>query len=87
MLSCGRGIPGSGSRKRHRHETAGDERPVVLRQQTARLEECQLVARREGAVQGFVQGPPYHCDIAGMRALFPSSNWHWPKPENQDIPS
>lgn len=42
-------------------------------------------ARREGAVQGFVQGPPYHCDIAGMRALFPSSNWHWPKPPYTSI--
>ena len=39
-----------------------------------------MQARRDGAAQGFVQGPPYHCDIAGMRALFPATRWHWPKP-------
>jgi SAM-dependent methyltransferase len=35
---------------------------------------------REGAAQGFVQGPPYHCDINAMRALLPDSRWDWPKP-------
>jgi len=35
---------------------------------------------REGAAEGFVQGPPYHCDINAMRALFPESRWMWPKP-------
>lgn len=35
---------------------------------------------REGAAEGFIQGPPYHCDINGMRALFPESRWAWPKP-------
>ena len=35
---------------------------------------------RPGAATGFVEGPPYHCDINGMRALFPASAWQWPKP-------
>jgi 2-polyprenyl-3-methyl-5-hydroxy-6-metoxy-1,4-benzoquinol methylase len=30
--------------------------------------------------QGLIVGPPYHCDINGMRALFPESQWVWPKP-------
>jgi len=36
--------------------------------------------RRDGASQGLVEGPPYHCDINAMRALFPSQRWQWPKP-------
>lgn len=39
-----------------------------------------MQAQREGAAEGRVQGPPYHCDINGMRALFPSDAWEWPKP-------
>ncbi len=35
---------------------------------------------RPGASEGRVEGPPYHCDINGMRALFPASRWQWPKP-------
>ena len=35
---------------------------------------------RPDAAQGFIQGPPYHCDIQGMRALFPEPLWNWPKP-------
>lgn len=35
--------------------------------------------RPQGA-EGFVQGPPYHCDINAMRALLPESKWGWPKP-------
>ena len=35
---------------------------------------------RADAAQGFIQGPPYHCDINGMRALFPDARWGWPKP-------
>jgi methyl halide transferase len=35
---------------------------------------------RDGAAEGNIQGPPYHCDINGMRALFPESRWQWPKP-------
>lgn len=32
------------------------------------------------AADGAIQGPPYHCDINGMRALFPEPLWSWPKP-------
>ncbi len=35
---------------------------------------------RPQAAEGFVQGPPYHCDINAMRALFPEPGWDWPKP-------
>ncbi len=37
-------------------------------------------AQRPGAAEGFVEGPPYHCDIHGMRALFAGRDWIWPKP-------
>ena len=43
-------------------------------------------ARREGADQGFVEGPPYHCDINAMRALFPEDRWQWPKPPYAVVP-
>ncbi|MHA7683476.1 methyltransferase domain-containing protein [Cupriavidus sp. PET2-C1] len=36
--------------------------------------------RRDSAGQGVVEGPPYHCDINAMRALFPAQQWQWPKP-------
>ncbi len=32
------------------------------------------------AAEGWIQGPPYHCDVHGMRALFPATHWHWPAP-------
>jgi methyl halide transferase len=35
---------------------------------------------RPAAAEGAVQGPPYHCDINAMRALFPAPRWAWPKP-------
>ena len=35
---------------------------------------------RPGAAEGFVEGPPYHCDVHAMRALLPSTRWEWPKP-------
>lgn len=35
---------------------------------------------RPEAAQGFVQGPPYHCDVNAMRALFAEPAWTWPKP-------
>lgn len=37
-------------------------------------------ALRPGAAEGFIQGPPYHCDILGMRALLDADLWQWPKP-------
>jgi hypothetical protein len=36
--------------------------------------------RETSAGDGVVSGPPYHCDIHAMRALFPSTDWGWPKP-------
>jgi methyl halide transferase len=35
---------------------------------------------RPGAAAGSVEGPPYHCDVNAMRALFPAGRWDWPKP-------
>lgn len=35
---------------------------------------------RPGAAEGRIEGPPYHCDINAMRALFPEGRWAWPKP-------
>ena len=35
---------------------------------------------RPGAAEGAVEGPPYHCDVNAMRALFPAPRWTWPKP-------
>lgn len=35
---------------------------------------------RPGAAEGAIEGPPYHCDINAMRALFPAPRWAWPKP-------
>lgn len=37
-------------------------------------------APKAGALEGNIQGPPYHCDIHAMRALFPDVYWSWPKP-------
>lgn len=40
-----------------------------------------MQAPRAAALQeGRVEGPPYHCDITAMRALFPDSHWVWPAP-------
>lgn len=39
-----------------------------------------LQALRAEAAHGFIDGPPYHCDINAMRALFPATQWEWPKP-------
>jgi SAM-dependent methyltransferase len=36
--------------------------------------------RPQALEQGLIEGPPYHCDINAMRALFPSRSWLWPKP-------
>jgi SAM-dependent methyltransferase len=35
---------------------------------------------RPEAADGIMHGPPYHCDINAMRALFPDPRWSWPKP-------
>ena len=38
------------------------------------------VLRPAASEEGLIQGPPYHCDINGMRALFAEPGWTWPKP-------
>lgn len=35
---------------------------------------------REGRREGRIEGPPYHCDVNAMRALFPSGTWTWRAP-------
>ena len=42
---------------------------------------------RPAAVEeGQIQGPPYHCDIHAMRALFPERAWVWPRPPYPRVP-
>jgi SAM-dependent methyltransferase len=41
---------------------------------------------RAGASQGVIEGPPYHCDVNAMRALFPVTRWEWPKPPYDRVP-
>lgn len=31
-------------------------------------------------------GPPYHCDLAEMRALFPNERWDWVEPPHREVP-
>jgi SAM-dependent methyltransferase len=38
------------------------------------------VIRATATEEGVIHGPPYHCDINAMRALFPEKAWVWPKP-------
>lgn len=45
-----------------------------------RLLALVMQARRSTADRGLIEGPPYHVDINAMRALFPASQWSWPKP-------
>jgi len=36
---------------------------------------------RPGATtEGRIEGPPYHCDINAVRALFTERDWVWPRP-------
>ena len=37
-----------------------------------------MQAGRPGAQEGLKEGPPFHCDINAMHALFNSRHWHWP---------
>lgn len=39
-----------------------------------------MQAPRPEDEQGIIAGPPYHCPITAMRALFPADRWEWPKP-------
>lgn len=37
-----------------------------------------MQAVRPGAQEGLKEGPPFHCDINAMHALFNSRHWQWP---------
>jgi SAM-dependent methyltransferase len=43
-------------------------------------------APRPSSREGRVEGPPYHCDVNAMRALFPARHWEWPKPPYGRVP-
>lgn len=45
-----------------------------------------MQARREGASQGLVEGPPYHVDVNALRALLPATRWDWPAPPYPWVP-
>jgi len=45
-----------------------------------------MQVQRDSAGTGFMEGPPYHCDIHAMRALFPAGHWEWPKPPYSRVP-
>jgi methyl halide transferase len=45
-----------------------------------------MQASRPGREQGLVEGPPFHCDINAMHALFNSSQWHWPEGKLTQVP-
>lgn len=44
------------------------------------------VARPEAEARGEVVGPPYHCDMNAMMALFPPGRWSWPSPPYTAVP-
>jgi SAM-dependent methyltransferase len=44
-----------------------------------------MQAPRPVSAEGVIEGPPYHCDINAMRAIFPASLWEWPKPPYPQI--
>lgn len=37
-----------------------------------------MQVERLGAREGLKEGPPFHCDINAMHALFQSKHWSWP---------
>ena len=45
-----------------------------------------MQAVRPGAASGLIEGPPYHCDVNAMRALFDQSRWTWPEPAYGRVP-
>lgn len=51
-----------------------------------RLFAMLMQAHRPGAAEGVIEGPPYHCDVNGMRALFDATRWQWPKPPYARVP-
>lgn len=51
-----------------------------------RLFLLMMQSPRPGAAEGLVEGPPYHCDVNAVRALFPVSRWIWPRPPYARVP-
>lgn len=41
---------------------------------------------RPGSQQGLVEGPPFHCDINAMHALFDTQHWAWPAGQLTQVP-
>ena len=52
----------------------------------ARLFALLMQVSRPGAAEGRIEGPPYHCDINAVRALFPETQWEWPAPPYPRVP-
>lgn len=44
------------------------------------------IARPAALHEGRIDGPPYHCDINAVRALFAEPAWQWPKPPYPRVP-
>ena len=51
-----------------------------------RLAALFMQSRKESAADGFIAGPPYHCDVHAVRALFPDDHWQWPTPPYARVP-
>ncbi len=45
-----------------------------------------MQCRRDSAVEGRIDGPPYHMDINAVRALLPQAQWAWPAPPYAAVP-
>ncbi len=44
------------------------------------------MVRPAATEEGRIEGPPYHCDINAVRALFTERDWVWPKPPYAKVP-
>lgn len=43
------------------------------------------IPRPAATQEGRIEGPPYHCDINAVRALFTEAGWSWPKPPYERV--
>jgi methyl halide transferase len=44
------------------------------------------MVRPAATSEGRIEGPPYHCDINAVRALFTEQAWIWPRPPYAQVP-
>ncbi|MGI9142107.1 MAG: methyltransferase domain-containing protein [Fluviibacter sp.] len=51
-----------------------------------RLYALFMQVSRPASQQGLVQGPPFHCDINAMHALFGQRHWRWPTGALTQVP-